>query len=128
MAGATLTLSAGSATNGADVPRGAGPVPADRGRQGAAFRRKNGEPFGRVNVVDRFIKLRKRLKVNGLTAYSYRHTWATELLKAGMDVGTLASLMGNSAAVIRQHDSHLLADRQGLREKLERFSSAAEGT
>ena len=43
----------------------------------------------------------------------------------GMDVDTLASLMGNSPAVIRQHYSHLLADRQGLREKLERFRDAA---
>jgi len=40
-----------------------------------------------------------------------------------MDVDTLAALMGNSAAVIRQHYSHLLADRQGLREKLERFKT-----
>lgn len=94
---------------------------------GKLFRRKNGKPFDRVNVVDRFIKFRKRLKMPGLTAYSYRHTWATELLKAGMDVDTLASLMGNSAAVIRQHYSHLLADRQGLREKLERFT-AGSGT
>jgi site-specific recombinase XerD len=61
----------------------------------------------------------------GLTAYSYRHTWATEMLKAGMDVDTLALLMGNSAAIIRQHYSHLLADKQGLREKLERFRTAA---
>ncbi len=95
---------------------------------GKVFRRKNGKPFGRVNVVDRFIKLRRRLKVKGLTAYSYRHTWATELIKAGMDVDTLASLMGNSAAVIRQHYSHLLADRQGLREKLERFKLAVGGS
>jgi integrase len=88
----------------------------------------NGKPFDKVNFVDRFMKLRKRLRMPGLTAYSYRHTWATEMLKAGMDVDTLASLMGNSPAVIRQHYSHLLADRQGLREKLERFMTAAGGT
>ncbi|HYH63312.1 MAG TPA: tyrosine-type recombinase/integrase [Urbifossiella sp.] len=92
---------------------------------GPLFRRVNGKGFGKVTVVDRFIKLRKRLNMPGLTAYSYRHTWATEMLKAGMDVDTLASLMGNSAAVIRQHYSHLLADRQGLREKLERFTGAS---
>jgi len=39
------------------------------------------EGFARVNVVDRFIKFRRRLKLLGLTAYSYRHTWATELLQ-----------------------------------------------
>ena len=96
---------------------------------GQLFRRKNGgRPFDKVNFVDRFLKLSRRLRMPNLTAYSYRHTWATEMLKAGMDVDPLASLMGNSAMVIRQHDSHLLADRQGLREKLERFIPLAAGT
>jgi site-specific recombinase XerD len=57
------------------------------------------------------MKLQKRLRMPGLTAYSYWHTWATEMLKAGVDVGRLALLMGNSPTVIRQHYSHLLADR-----------------
>lgn len=94
---------------------------------GQLFRRRNGKPFEKVNFVDRFLKLSRRLKMPNLTAYSYRHTWATEMLKAGMDVDTLASLMGNSATVIRQHYSHLLADKQGLREKLEKFIPLAAG-
>jgi integrase len=92
---------------------------------GPLFRRKNGKAFGKVNFVDRFMKLRRRLKMPHLTAYSYRHTFATEMLKAGMDVDTLAELMGNSPMVIRLHYSHLLADAKGLREKLERFKAAA---
>lgn len=94
---------------------------------GPLFRRKNGKAFGKVNFVDRFMKLRRRLKMPHLTAYSYRHTFATEMLKAGMDVDTLAELMGNSPMVIRLHYSHLLADAKGLREKLERFTMAAAG-
>jgi integrase len=94
---------------------------------GPLFRRRNGKAFGKVNFVDRFMKLRRRLKMPHLTAYSYRHTFATEMLKAGMDVDTLAELMGNSPAVIRLHYSHLLADVKGLREKLERFRTAAAG-
>jgi hypothetical protein len=47
------------------------------------------------------------------------------MLQNGCDVETLASLMGNSAVVIRQHYSHLLADTGALREKLERFRTAA---
>jgi hypothetical protein len=39
-------------------------------------------------------------------------------------VDTLAHLMGNSPLVIRLHYSHLLADRKGLRDKLERFRAA----
>lgn len=98
--------------------------------KGSKHRRKAGgdaPPFTRVAIVDRFLKLQKRLKMPNLTAYSYRHTYATELLKAGMDVETLAELMGNSAVVIRQHYSHLLADTRALREKLERFKTAAAG-
>jgi integrase len=94
---------------------------------GHLFRRRNGKAFDKVTIVDRFMKLRRQLKMTGFTAYSYRHTWATEMLKAGMDVDTVASLMGNSPAVIRQHYSHLLADRLGLREKLERFKTVAAG-
>ncbi len=94
---------------------------------GPLFRRKGNKPFKRFHVIDRFVKLQRKLKMPDLTAYSYRHTYATELLKVGMDVETLAELMGNSAMVIRQHYSHLLADAKGLREKLERFKSAAAG-
>jgi len=98
--------------------------------KGSKHRRKatgDAPAFTRVSVIDRFLKLQKKLGMPNLTAYSYRHTYATELLKAGMDVETLSELMGNSAIVIRQHYSHLLADTRALREKLERFKSAAGG-
>ncbi len=98
--------------------------------KGSKHRRKaagDAPPFTRVSIVDRFLKLQKKLQMPNLTAYSYRHTFATEMLKAGMDVETLAELMGNSALVIRQHYSHLLADAKALREKLERFRTAAAG-
>ena len=94
---------------------------------GPLFRRKHDKPFTKVSIVDQFIKLRRKLPMPHLTAYSYRHSFATEMLKAGCDIDTLAELMGNSAMVIRQHYSHLLADAQGLRAKLERFKMAAVG-
>jgi integrase len=92
---------------------------------GPLFRRKVGRGFHKVYVVGAFLKLQKKLGLRNLTAYSYRHTYATEMLKAGMDVDTLAELMGNSPLIIRQHYSHLLADKRGLRAKLERFREAA---
>jgi integrase len=95
---------------------------------GPLFRRKVGRGFHKVYVVGAFLKLQKKLGMPMLTAYSYRHTYATELLKAGMDVDTLAELMGNSAMIIRQHYSHLLAGKKGLRSKLEHFRKAAEET
>ena len=95
---------------------------------GPLFRKKNGKPFQRFNVIDRFIKMRRKLKMPHLTAYSYRHQFASSMLMAGMDVDALAQLMGNSPMVIRQHYSHLLADAQGLRAKLERFRTGEAGT
>jgi integrase len=95
---------------------------------GPLFRRAGDRPFHKFHIVDRFAKLRRELGMPSLTAYSYRHTFATDMLKAGMDVDTLAELMGNSPVVIRQHYSHLLADARGLREKLEHFRKGAAGT
>ncbi len=95
---------------------------------GPLFRRKDGGDMKRFHYVSLFTRIQKKLDWETITCYSYRHTFATELLKAGMDVDTLAHLMGNSPVVIRLHYSHLLADRKGLREKLERFKAAAGGT
>lgn len=95
---------------------------------GPLFRKANGKGFYRFNVIDRFLKMRKKLKMPHLTAYSYRHQFATDMLKGGCDVDSLAVMMGNSPLVIRLHYSHLLADAQGLRAKLERFRTGAAGT
>lgn len=97
-------------------------------RTGPVFRRKRGGVFKKFHYVGLFTRLQKKLKWGEVTCYSYRHTYATELLKAGMDVDTLAHLMGNSPVVIRLHYSHLLADKRGLKDKLERFKLAAAGT
>lgn len=96
--------------------------------EGPLFRRPNGGVMRKPHYVSLFTRIQKRLGWDEVTCYSYRHTFATEMLKAGMDVDTLAHLLGNSPNVIRQHYSHLLADKKGLREKLERFRAAAAGT
>ena len=94
---------------------------------GPVFRRKRGGVLQRFHYVSLFTRIQKKLKWDEVTCYSYRHSFATEMLKAGMDVDTLAHLMGNSPVVIRIHYSHLLADKQALREKLERFKTSAAG-
>src|SRR5207253_6787644 len=92
---------------------------------GPLFRRRHHGVLKRFHYVSLFLRIQKKLEWETVTCYSYRHTYATELLKAGMDVDTLAHLMGNSPLVIRLHYSHLLADKRGLREKAERFTRAA---
>ncbi len=93
---------------------------------GPVFRRRHDGVMKRFHYVGLFTRIQKKLAWETVTCYSYRHTYATELLKAGLDVDTLAHLMGNSPLVIRLHYSHLLADKKGLRSKLERFKAVAE--
>jgi integrase len=94
---------------------------------GPVFRRKRGGTLKKFHYVSLFCRLQKKLGWPDVTCYSYRHTYATEMLKSGMDVDTLAELMGNSPLVIRLHYSHLLADKRGLRAKLEQFRAKAAG-
>jgi integrase len=77
-------------------------------------------------IVSEFARIRKRTGLKKVSAYSYRHTFATEWLKAGKPVDVLAAIMGNTPETIRKHYSHLLSDAQGLRRQLEEFQAKAE--
>jgi integrase len=73
-------------------------------------------------IVTRFREARERLGLNAaLTAYGYRHTFATKMLKRHMRPADLAALMGTSEKMIWQHYSHVAEDDAYLREQLERF-------
>lgn len=74
-------------------------------------------------IGNRFKIIRERLKMPRLTAYSYRHTFATGWLEQGRSVEILSELMGNSPAVIRAHYAHLLSNTVNLRNQLEDFKS-----
>jgi integrase len=80
-------------------------------------------------LTKRFRDIREKVGIPRLTAYSYRHTFATAWLEQGRSVDILAELLGNSPAVIRKHYSHLLGDAANLRRQLEAFrATSAAGT
>lgn len=84
-----------------------------------------------ANIVARFQVLQERLSLPHLTAYTYRHTFATRWLESGGSIDDLAALLGNSPDVIRKHYAHLLDNPDRLRQLAERFKegrshSAAE--
>lgn len=89
--------------------------------KGPLWRTRCGTRWTKHGWGNSFRALARRLRLPHLTAYSYRHTFATRWLLAGGSVEVLAELMGNTPATIHKHYAHLCCDRQGLRAKLEAF-------
>jgi integrase len=91
---------------------------------GPLFRNAEGRAWTMRGLQERLQAACKRADVQGVVPYSYRHTFATNWLKAGGNIDQLAGLMGNTVEVIRQNYAHLLSDKKGLRAALEAFRSS----
>jgi integrase len=87
--------------------------------------KKTCRPWSDKSIEKTFWRIREKVKLPNLTAYSYRHTFATAWLEQGKSVDVLASLLGNSPEVIRRHYAHLLEDKDNLRRQLEAFRSVS---
>lgn len=93
---------------------------------GPLFRTRFGRGWNAYTLVNAFRSLRKKCGLPSLTAYAYRHTFATRWLERGDNIDVLAALLGNSPAVIRSHYSHLCGDLAGLRRRLEDFKARVD--
>jgi integrase len=90
---------------------------------GPLFRNKHGEPWSRNALNSRCQRLKTRLKFH-VCPYAIRHTFATDAIIRGVDLVTIAQLMGHKnldmLTRIYQHvkkrDDHL---REGLRKATE---------
>lgn len=74
---------------------------------GPIFRNRNGQPLGKRSFNDAFERLRSRVDIEGLCAYSFRHAWITRMLERGVDVATVAALAGNSPQVVLEQYNHV---------------------
>jgi integrase len=81
---------------------------------GPLFRNSRDEPWTKDSLSCAFGRLQKKTEIDGLCAYTLRHTRITEMLKAGVDVATVAALMGNSPRMILQVYEHVAKDDKHL--------------
>ena len=90
---------------------------------GPLFRNRNGVPWTTSAIVQRFARLRKKLGLpKGAVATALRHTFTTESLQKGLDVYTVAKLLGHtSTQMIERVYGHLKDDY--LAQQAERAAS-----
>src|SRR5262249_27161225 len=84
--------------------------------EGPLFRGQRGKPFLRQSVTWRFRGLREKLGIDGLSAYTFRHSYITECLAKGMSASIVAELVGSSVNTINKYYDHLDQKGDVLRE------------
>lgn len=95
---------------------------------GPIFRNTHGSPWTRNAIVHRFHRLRKSVDgLDGVTAYAFRHTFATEALTRGVDHASVAALMGHRdpTMVLRVY-SHVDQQPEHLRAALLRATEGSD--
>ncbi len=100
---------------------------AQRNSEGPIFCNSHGKPWTKCSINCRFRRVREKLAkagtpLPGLCATSFRHGFATEALKNGVDPVTVSILMGHrdTTQVARTYQ-HLAADTKYLQSALNRF-------
>lgn len=71
-------------------------------KSGLLFADKDNEPLKGKNVSTQWAKILKECKIPHKKFHSIRHTYASMLLKKGVDIESVAELMGHSAISITQ--------------------------
>lgn len=82
---------------------------------GYVFLNSRGVPWTKNAIVQRMRRLREATGLE-LTAYAYRHGYATRALEQGVPVADVAELLGTSIEVISRNYSHLDERRERLKE------------
>ncbi len=89
----------------------------DRYGEGFLFRNSKGEPWKKDTIGQRFERMRSKLGLpEGIVAYSYRHTFATEALAAGLHATSVAQLLGHK-------DTRMVTQTYGHLEKVDSYLS-----
>ena len=87
---------------------------------GPLLRNTKGKPWTTKSLVKAMIATRQRARIDGAMCYSYRHTFATDALAAGVPDAQVAELLGHSGTtMLHKHYSHLTAKARVLRSALD---------
>lgn len=90
--------------------------------KGNLFRGIAGKPFTVHAICCRMIRVSEKIG-RPVTAYGYRHSYATRALAAGIPDAHVAALMGHtSTAMVHRHYSHIGANARLLREISEKLA------
>lgn len=105
------------------------------GGEGLLFLSERGRPWNPVALDGAMSKVRKRIRAAGgkLTGkgilYGLRHTFATELLSAGVPDAHVAALLGHKGtAMLHRHYNHLTGNAAVLRSHLAHVKGPQSGT
>jgi len=74
------------------------------------FYRYNGQPF--INVRKSFDKLLKTCKIDKFRFHDMRHTYASQLAMAGIDLNTIRELLGHKSLQMTLRYAHLSPDHK----------------
>lgn len=87
---------------------------AGRHPTGPLFRNTEGNPWTKDAVVLRLLRLKERLGLDPkVCAYSFRHTWITDALEAGVPVATVSELAGHADTKMVSRVYNHLSERRG---------------
>ncbi len=73
-----------------------------KNKEGLLFKDNNGNPLKGKNISTQWAKILKECNIPHKKFHSIRHTYASILLQKGVDIETVAELMGHSAISITQ--------------------------
>ena len=83
------------------------------------FVNSRGQPWKGNALALRLYRMRKRIGLEkDCRLYSARHSYATQLATNGVDVATLAELLGHSSIAMSMHYVHVAGEKQHLRNAL----------